>query len=127
MEKPLADTDVQVRIYHNTRCSKSREAMCIIEEIGEKAEVVEYMKNPLTEEELAAIIKMLGIKPKELVRTNESIYKEKYAHRTLTPKQWIKAMIAHPELMERPIVVSNGKAMIGRPPSLILDWLKTEK
>ena len=113
----------KIRIYHNTRCSKSREAMCFLDDLGEQAEVVEYMKNPLSEEELAELIRILGIKPKELVRTKEELYKEKFADRKMTPKQWIKAMIKHPELMERPIVVKGGKAIIGRPPSLIVEWL----
>lgn len=113
-----------VKIYHNARCSKSREAMCFLDDAGDHVEVVEYMKNPLTEEELAGLIRLLGIKPRELVRTKEEVYASKYAGRKMTSGQWIKAMIRHPELMERPIVVKGGKAIIGRPPQLIVEWLK---
>ena len=91
---------------------------------GAQVEIVEYTKNKLSEEELTELIRKLGIKPKDLVRTKEEIYKTKFADRKMTPKQWIKAMIKHPELMERPIVVKGDKAVIGRPPSLIVDFLQ---
>lgn len=111
-------------IYHNTRCSKSREGLCVLEDLGSEVEIVEYTKTPLSEEELADLIRKLGIRPKELVRTKEEIYKEKFADRKMTPKQWIKAMIQYPELMERPIVVKGDQAVIGRPASLILSLIK---
>jgi arsenate reductase len=114
---------MKTTIYHNAQCSKSREGMCILEDLGEDVEIVEYTKHPLTEEALAELIKKLGIKPKDLVRKGEEIYKEKFAERKMTPKQWIKAMIRHPELMERPIVVKGDQAIIGRPPSLILSLI----
>jgi len=113
-----------IKIYHNTRCSKSREAMCILDDLGSHVEIIEYTKTPLTEVELAALIVQLGIKPKDLVRKGEELYKTKFADRKLTPKQWIKAMIQHPELMERPIVVKGDQAVIGRPPSLIIELLR---
>lgn len=116
-------TEETIRIYHNARCSKSREGMCLLEDAGAHVEIVEYTKTPLTEEELAELISKLGIKPKNLVRTKEETYKTKFADRKMTPKQWIKALIKYPELMERPIVVKGDKAVIGRPPSLIVDFL----
>jgi len=116
--------DKTIKIYHNTRCSKSREAMCILDDLGEHVEIIEYTKTPLSETELAELIVKLGIKPKDLVRKTEELYKTKFADRKMTPKQWIKAMIKHPELMERPIVVKGDQAVIGRPPSLIIDLLK---
>lgn len=118
-------SEESIRIYHNAKCSKSREGMCVLEEAGAHAEVIEYTKTPLSEEELTELIRKLGIKPKELVRTKEETYKTKFADRKMTPKQWIKAMIKHPELMERPIVVKGDKAVIGRPASLILELLQT--
>lgn len=117
------NSEENIRIYHNAKCSKSREGMCLLEDAGAHVEVVEYTKNKLSEEELTELIRKLGIKPKDLVRTKEETYKTKFADRKMTPKQWIKAMIKHPELMERPIVVKGDKAVIGRPPSLILDLL----
>jgi arsenate reductase len=95
----------------------------VLEDLGADVEIVEYTKNPLTEDELAELIRKLGIQPKDLVRKNEELYKVQFADRKLTPKQWIKAMIRHPELMERPIVVKGDKAVIGRPPSLILSLI----
>lgn len=98
--------------------------MCILDDLGDNVEIIEYTKTPLTEVELAALIVKLGIKPKDLVRKSEELYKTTFADRKLTPKQWIKAMIKHPELMERPIVVKGDQAVIGRPPSLIIDLLR---
>jgi arsenate reductase (glutaredoxin) len=116
---------MKVTIYHNAQCSKSREGMCVLGELGETVEIVEYTKNPLTEDELTELVRKLGIKPKELVRTNEDVYREKYAHRKIYGKEWIRIMARHPELIQRPIVVKGDKAIIGRPPSLILSLIKT--
>ena len=116
--------DKTIKIYHNTRCSKSREAMCILDDLGEHVEIIEYTKTPLSETELAELIIKLGIKPKDLVRKSEELYKTKFTDRKMTPKQWIKAMIKHPEWMERPIVVKGDQAVIGRPPSLIIELIK---
>ena len=110
-------------IYHNTRCSKSREGFCELERLSADFEVVEYMKQPFTEKTLSDLIALLGIKPFELVRTNEDIYKEKFAHRKIYGKAWIPVMIKHPELIQRPIVVKDGKAVIGRPVEKIIELL----
>ena len=115
----------KIQIYHNARCSKSREGMCLLEGLGDEVEIIEYTKHPLTEEQLAELIAKLGIKPVQLVRTKEEIYKTKFADRKMTPKQWIKAMIKYPELMERPIVVKGNQAVIGRPPSLITELIQS--
>ncbi|ASS47313.1 MAG: arsenate reductase (glutaredoxin) [Candidatus Fluviicola riflensis] len=120
----MADEE-KIQIYHNAMCSKSREGMCMLEELGDEVEIVEYTKNPLTEEQLSELIAKLGIRPKQLVRTKEEIYKTKFADRKMTPKQWIKAMIKYPELMERPIVVKGNKAVIGRPPTLITELIQS--
>lgn len=111
------------KIYHNTRCSKSRSTLNILEEKGEKFEIVEYLKNAPSKEELMSIISMLGIEPLALIRKGESVFKEEFKGKELTDNEWIDAMIKHPILIERPIVVKGNKAAIGRPPERILDIL----
>lgn len=110
-----------ITIYHNPRCSKSREGLALLEESGEKFEVVKYLEEPINEKELNTIISKLGIKPIDLIRTNESIWKSDYKDKELSDEQIIKAMVKNPKLIERPIVVNNNKAVIGRPKELILD------
>ena len=110
-----------ITIYHNPRCRKSREGLALLEESGEKFEVVKYLEEPINEKELKTIISKLGIKPIDLIRTNESIWKSEYKEKKLTDQQTIEAMVKYPKLIERPIVVNNNKAVIGRPKELILD------
>jgi arsenate reductase (glutaredoxin) len=110
-------------IYHNPRCGKSRAALAILEEKGLAFETVEYLKTPLTKEELRAIVKRLGIKPEALVRKGEDIYKEKFAGKTLSDDQWLEALAKHPILIERPIVVKGERAVIGRPPEKVLELI----
>jgi len=107
---------MSVKIYHNPRCRKSREGLEILGSSGCEFEVVEYLKNIPTEEELAMVIEKLGMNPEELVRTGESIYKEKFKGKSMTDEQWVKAMVEHPKLIQRPILVSGNKAILGRPP-----------
>ncbi len=89
--------------------------MCILDEIKVKANVVEYLINPPTEEELVEILKKLGMKASELVRTSETLYKNKFEGKKMTEDQWLKALVKHPILIERPIVVRGNKAVIARP------------
>jgi len=111
-------------IYHNPRCSKSRETLKLLEEGGVEFEVVEYLTNPPSEAELKKIIKMLNVTPREVMRHKEEEYKQqKLDNPKLTANQLIKAMVRTPKLIERPIVVSNGKAVIGRPPENVLEIL----
>jgi arsenate reductase len=112
-----------VQIYHNSRCSKSREGLQIVEETGKEFRIVDYMKEKLSVEELSEIIQKLKIQPIELVRKNEAIWKENYKDKELTDKQVLEAMAEFPNLIERPIVINKGKAVIGRPPILIKDIL----
>jgi len=112
-----------IKIYHNTRCSKSREVCTILEKKKVKTEVVEYLKTPPTESEIKDLLKMLGMKAEEIVRKGEPLYKEKFANKKLTEAQWIKALAKNPILIERPIIVKGKKAIIGRPPESVLDFI----
>lgn len=109
-----------ITIYHNPRCSKSRQGLQLLEETGKKFEVVNYLDTVPTEKELANIISFLGINPMELIRKNEAIWKEHYKGKNLSDKDLIKAMVKYPKLIERPIVVNGNKAVIGRPTEKIL-------
>jgi len=105
----------QVTIWHNPRCSKSRAAAQLLEEKGVKAEVVKYLETPPTKEEITAVLKMLGISARELMRTKEDIYKELGLKDVEDEEKLIEAMATHPKLIERPVVIKDGKAAIGRP------------
>lgn len=109
-----------VKIYHNTRCTKSREGLKILEKSGKKFEVVKYLKDIPTKKELKEIIDLLGIKPEQLLRKNEKVWKENFKSKSLSDSQIVDAMIAYPKLIERPIVFNGKKAVIGRPPQNIL-------
>jgi arsenate reductase len=111
-------------IFHNPKCSKSRETLALLRRRGVEPRIVEYLKTPPTAAELTAIVARLGIRPEALVRKGEDVYKAKYAGRTLTDAQWIEAMVANPVLIERPIVIAGQKAAIGRPPERVLSLLE---
>lgn len=110
-----------IKIYHNPRCSKSRQGLALLEASGKKFEVIKYLDQPLSSENLKAIVSKLGIKPLELIRKNEAIWKSDYKGKTLTDDAIIEAMVANPKLIERPIVVNGTQAVIGRPTELISD------
>ena len=109
-----------MKIYHNPRCSKSRQTLAILNEKKIKFEIIEYLKDNLRKSEIKAIIEKLKINPIELVRKNESIWKENYKHKNLSDKEIIHAMINYPKIIERPIVINGEKAVIGRPPENVL-------
>ena len=108
-----------MKIYHNPRCSKSRQGLQLLENSNQDFEIVDYQNNPPTEKELKEILKMLDFEPIQLVRKNEAIWKENYKNKELTDDEIIKAMSSHPKLIERPIVISGNKAVLGRPPENI--------
>ncbi|MDN3618853.1 MULTISPECIES: arsenate reductase (glutaredoxin) [Polaribacter] len=108
-----------IKIYHNPRCSKSRQGVEILENSKKEFEIVKYLEEIPSEKELTEIIKMLNISPIKLVRKTEKIWKENYKGKELSDKEIIKAMIEYPKLIERPIVINNNKAVIGRPPENI--------
>ena len=110
-------------IYHNPRCSKSRACHNILAEVGKDVTVINYMQTPFSEEKLKEIIGLLNITPLELIRTSEKIWKEKFKGKKMTPGKIIKAMLKHPELIQRPIVIKGTTAIIARPPELVLELL----
>ena len=112
-----------VTIWHNPRCSKSRNAVTLLEEKGIEADVVKYLDTPPSKEELVAVLKMLGISARELMRTKEAIYKELNLKEETDEDKLIDAMVKNPKLIERPIVIKDGKAVIGRPIENIIDLL----
>jgi len=112
-----------MKIYYNPRCSKSRQTLALIQEKGQEVEIIEYLKDTLSFEDLALILEMLNIQPIELIRKNELIWKENYRGKQMTDDEIINAMRENPKLIERPIVVKNGQAIIGRPPKKVLDLL----
>ncbi|ALU75119.1 arsenate reductase (glutaredoxin) [Tenacibaculum finnmarkense genomovar ulcerans] len=113
-----------IQIYHNPRCSKSRQGVEILENSKKEFEVVKYLENTPSEKQLTQIISLLNIAPIDLVRKNEKIwkdeFKEPFKNNELSDSQIIKAMLDHPKLIERPIVINENKAVIGRPVENIL-------
>lgn len=109
-----------IEIYHNPRCSKSRQGLAILEDSNKAFDVVKYLDDVPDEKTIKAVISKLGIKPMELVRKNEAIWKSDYKGKTLSDTQIIEAMVKHPKLIERPIVINGDKAVVGRPPESIL-------
>jgi len=104
-----------ITIYHNNRCTKSRRALDELEKSGKDFEVVYYLETPPNKSELKEIIQKLSIKPLELIRKGEKVFTENYKGKILTDEEWIDAMVAHPILIERPIIISGDQAVIARP------------
>ena len=111
-----------ITIYHNTRCTKSRTALQILDEQGVPYTVKLYMEKPLTRKQLESLLKKLKLQPSELLRTGEDIYKA-LSTQARTEEEWLNLMLEHPQLIERPIVVNGRKAIIARPPEMVLDIL----
>lgn len=111
-----------VTIYHNPRCSKSRQTLQLLIDNGLEPKIIEYLKNPPGKKELENILKMLGMEPRGLMRKQENEYKTaKLDNPRLSRQDLIAAMVKHPVLIERPIVIANNKAVIGRPPENVLE------
>jgi arsenate reductase len=108
-------------IYHHPRCSKSRQTLALLEDKGITPTIIDYLNTPPTVETLRQVLKQLGLSPRELLRKGEVIYKELgLKDTTLSDADLIKAMAEHPKLIERPIVIHNGQAKLGRPPEAVL-------
>jgi arsenate reductase (glutaredoxin) len=115
---------VVIRIYHNSRCSKSRSALALLEQHGKPFEVINYLETPPSAAELKTLLSQLGITARQLLRSGEDVYKALHLDDvSLDEAALIDAMTKHPLLIERPIVVADGKAVIGRPPEVVLDIL----
>lgn len=112
-----------MKIFHNPRCGKSREGLQLLENSGKDFEVVNYLKDVPSEEELKSIIKKLKIKPIDLVRQKEKIWIENFKNKVLSDDEIVTAMIQNPILIERPIVINGDKAALGRPPENIKEIL----
>jgi arsenate reductase len=105
-----------VRIYHNPRCRKSRETLEIIRQAGYEPEIVEYLQNPPSKNELKDMLEKMGKSPEQIIRKGEDIFKSNFKGRTLSDEEWIEVLVNHPNLLERPIVVHDEKVALGRPP-----------
>ena len=111
------------KVYHNPSCKKSREGLKFVQESGIRYEVVEYLKNPLTEKELATLLVKLNKKPAEVLRTQEAYYKQNLKGKKFEDHEWIRIIVQNPKLLQRPIVETAYKAVIGDPPENIKSLL----
>jgi len=114
---------VTITIYHNPRCSKSRQTLALLQERGIEPEIVEYLNSPPSETELDSILTMLGKEPEELMRKGEDEYKQHFKGRDLSRTEAITLMVQYPKVIERPVVVNGDKAAVGRPPESVLEIL----
>ena len=113
-----------VKIYHNPRCSKSRQTLALLQEQGIEPQVIEYLTQPPSKSQLKKILSLLGLQPRDLMRKKEPEYLDNHLDDPgLTKVQLIEAMVKHPKLIERPIVIHGDKAALGRPPENVLEIL----
>jgi arsenate reductase (glutaredoxin) len=109
-----------ITIYYNPRCAKCREAVALLTERGHNTVLVKYLDTPPDKAELTSLLHKLGMKPFDLIRKGEEIFKQHYAGRTLSDDEWLDAMLTYPVLMERPVVVRGNKAIVARPAEKVL-------
>lgn len=112
-----------ITIYHNARCKKSREGLELLKEKGQEFRIREYLKEPLSENEIQNLLKKLGMAPIELLRTEEKLWKEEYRNRDLSDLELVRVMQENPKLIQRPIVEKGNSAVVGRPASRIEELL----
>lgn len=112
-----------MKYYHNPRCQKSREGLALLEEKGHQPDLVLYMKDPLSPDQLFELLDKLDMDAEDLLRTKEKVWKEEFADKELSEDELVLAMIEYPQLMERPILESDDKAVLGRPPEKLLELL----
>lgn len=114
-------------IFHNNRCSKSREALELLKQNNCEIEIRDYLNIPPSQKEIKEILELLKCKPIDIVRKTETLYKENFKDKKITDKNWIEILSKNPILIERPIVIDGNKAVIGRPPALVIDLIKRKK
>jgi arsenate reductase len=120
------ENEIMITLYHNPRCSKSRDALSLLRAQGLEPEVILYLETPPTAKALKTLLSQLGVSARDLLRKGEDAYKELgLADTTLSETALVKAMVEHPKLIERPIAVKNGKAVIGRPPENVLQLVNS--
>ena len=112
-----------ITIYHNPRCRKSREGLEILKESGKEFSVREYLSDVPSENELSDVLDKLSMEPEQLLRKGEQDFKENFTGKQLTREEWIKAMVKYPKLIERPIVIVDNSAVVGRPPEKIRELI----
>jgi len=113
----------KIKIFHNNRCSKSRQALSMVNGLTSEVEVIDYMNASVTKTELVQVLKELEMTPSELLRKGESDYKEHIKGKDLTDDKIIDLMLSYPKLIERPIVIKDGKAIVARPPELVNEFV----
>jgi len=112
-----------MKILHNSRCRKSREALQLLTDNKADFEVVEYLKEPISKDTLTGIIDALGVEPLSIIRKGEKVFKENYKGKEFSKEEWIDIMVENPILIERPIVFTSDKAVVGRPPENVLEMI----
>jgi arsenate reductase len=114
---------LRMKIYHNPRCGKSRQALALLKENGKSPEIIRYLDTPPSKSELKEILRKLDISAEGLVRKNEKLFKDNFKGKEFSENEWLNLLIDNPKLIERPIVINGNKAAIGRPPELVLEIL----
>jgi arsenate reductase len=113
----------KLSIYHNPRCSKSRQALQLLQEKGVEPEIILYLNEVPTRDEFKTVLMKLNLKPQDILRKGEPIFKEKFKNSDFTEDEWITVMLENPKLIERPIVIKDHKAVVARPPELALELI----
>ena len=108
-----------IKIYHNPRCRKSRAGLSYLETKNVDFEIIDYIKNPISEAQLAELLMKLNKNPQDIIRTQEDVFKKEFKGKNFSDEEWIKIMIEHPKLIHRPIIVKDYKAVLGQPPEEI--------
>ncbi len=117
----------KIQILYNPRCSKCREALKLLEGESCEIEVIAYLKDKITKKELKSILAKLGVKAVDIVRKKEALYLEKFKDKTFTNEEWIQILLENPVLIERPIVIDGYKAIVGRPPELVVELVNRKQ